>query len=236
MDDGEFEELTRLLSSPLVRDRLQGMDGISAKSGRQVTTTTDDVRVVELLIRGLDDPSRRVQRAAARGLRPWIAQEPAILDAALTAYATDKFAGGYSHAGLRDARTGAIWVPKFAAVKGHAALLRDGNTDRYFKFEFFVPGQSPQWIPTGAGDGHLLLSFIPEWSYSRQQLIPDFDERLSKDSLREQERHGKAIQAFYRKAHLPYAVRVHYVYGGGGHHRRREVDVGRIEPNQEAVV
>ena len=141
MDDREFEELTRLLSSPLVRDRLRGMDRISAKSGRQIKSATDDERVVELLIRGLDDSSRRVQRAAARGLRPWIARKPAILDAALTAYATDKFDGGYSHTGLRDARTGAIWVPKFAAVKGHAALLRDGNTDRYFKFEFFVPGQ-----------------------------------------------------------------------------------------------
>jgi len=236
MDDSEFEELNLLLSSQLVRDRLQGMDSISAKSGRQITRTTDAKRVVELLIRGLDDSSRRVQRAAARGLRPWIAEEPAILDAALTAYATGKFDGGYSHAGLRDARTGAIWVPKFQATKGHAALLRDGNTDRYFKFEFFVPGQGPQWIPAGEGDGHLLLYFIPEWSYSRQQLIPEFDERLANHSFREQERHGKAIQAFYREAQLPYAVRVHYMYGGGGHHRRREFDVGRIEPNQEAMV
>ena len=81
-----------------------------------------------------------------------------------------------------------------------------------------------------------MLYFIPDWSYSRQQLIPEFDERLAKHSLREQERHGKAIQEFYRKAQLPYAVRVHYVYGGGGHHRRREVDVARIEPNQDAVV
>jgi hypothetical protein len=233
MDDRAFEELSRLLSSPLVGDRLQGMDRISIKSGRQVVSATDDDRVVEMLIQGLDDPSRRVQRAAARGLRPWVARDPDVLEGALTAYATNQFAGGYSHAGLRDTRTGAIWVPKFQATKGHAALLRDGNTDRYFKFEFFVPGQGPLWAPEGEGDGHLLLYFIPEWSFSRQKLIPEFDERLAKHSLREQERHSQAVQAFYREAQLPYAVRVHYVYGGGGHHRRREVDVARIESTEE---
>ena len=155
MDDRAFEELNRMLSSPLVRDRLQGMERISVKSGRQIVSATDDERVVELLIARLDDSSRKVQRAAARGLRPWVARDPDVLDAALTAYATNEFAGGYSHAGLRDTRTGAIWVLKFQATKGHAALLRDGNTDRYFKFEFLVPGQGPKWTPEGEGDGHL---------------------------------------------------------------------------------
>ena len=229
MDDGEFVELTRLLASSLVRDRQAGMDRISVKTGRGITSRLDDGRMVDLLLRGLEDSSRRVQRAAARGLRPWIAQEPSILDAALTSYATDHFDGTYSHAGLRDTSNGASWVPKFAALKGHAALLRDGDTDRYFKFELYVPSQAPRWIPGGAVDGHLLLYFIPDWSYSRQELVPEFDERRAKHNLREQERHGNAVVAFYRRAKLPYAVRVHHVFGGGGLHRKLELDVALIE-------
>jgi hypothetical protein len=193
-----------------------------------VVRTADDPRVVPLLIRGLGDSHRRVQRAAARGLRPWLACDPSVLDAALTAYATECFEGTYSHAGLYDTRSGAVWIPRFAALSGHAALLRDGNTDRYFKFDFYVPGQAPRWIPQSQDSGHLIVYVIPEWSYSRQALIPDFDERRSNANLREQERYATAVEEFYAQARLPYDVRVHRAFGGGGHHRRRELDVAMI--------
>jgi hypothetical protein len=152
---------------------------------------------------------------------------PSILSSILHAYATEQFDGSYSHAGLFDVETGAIWIPKFAALRGHAALLRDGNTDRFFKFDFFVPDQAPQW--TGRQDsGHLVLYFIPEWSYARQALIPEFDDRRTRANIREQERYGNVVEEFYAEARLAYDVRVHRVLGGGGHHRRRECDVAHI--------
>jgi len=228
MEGSEFGELLRRLSSPRAGERLKGMDLISAKAGRAIVRKLDDPRAVPLLIHGLGDSNRRVQRAAARGLRPWLARDPSILDSALAVYATDRFDGSYSHAGLYDIRSGAVWVPRFAAVSGHAALLRDGNTDRFFRFDFFVPGQAPRWIPDATGGAHLVLYVVPEWSYSRQDLIPEFDERRAKANLREQGRYGSAIEEFYARARLPYDVRVHRVFGGGGHHRRRELDVATI--------
>ncbi len=182
-----------------------------------------------MLTAALSDSSRRVQRAAARGLRPWVAYDESLLDSVLTAYATDDFDGTYSHAGLYDTASGAIWVPRFAALKGHAALLRDANTDRYFKFEFFVPGQAPRWIPDGHARGHLVLQLIPEWSYSQQRLIAEHDERRANANLREQHAYASAVLAFYKRAALRYDVRAHRVLGGGGHHRRRELDVARID-------
>ena len=228
MEDSEFEELRNLLSSSRVGERLRAMDRISAKVGGRVVLKSDDPRVVELLLEGLSDSNRRVQRAAARGLRPWLARDPSIFSSALTVYATNRFDGSYSHAGLYDVSSGTIWIPRFAALKGHAALLRDGNTDRYFKFDFYVPGQAPRWIPNPQDGGHLVLYIIPEWSYSRQSLIPEFDERRAKANLRDQERYGRAVEEFYAKARLPYDVRVHRVFGGGGHHRKRELDVAMI--------
>ena len=167
-------------------------------------------------------------------MRPWVAGGPAILESALSAYATDRFDGSYSHAGLCDTRSGTICIPRFAALKGHAALLRDGNTDRFFKFEFFLPHQAPAWIPNGAEFGHLVLCFIPEWSYSRQQLIAEYDDRLAKASQREQDLFASDVVAFYRRAALPYQVRVHRVLGGGGHHRSRKFDVDRIAAREPA--
>jgi hypothetical protein len=73
------------------------------------------------------------------------------------------------------------------------------------------------------------LHIIPEWSYSRQQLVTEFDERRLKINLREQERYARDVQQFFRDARLSYDVRVHRIYGGGGHHRRREIDVALIE-------
>jgi hypothetical protein len=229
MDDSDLEGLTRLASSPDLRERLRAMDAMSAKRAGQVVRKIDDPRVVALLAGGLADSSLRVRRAAARGLRPWVADDPAVLDTALSAYATDRFDGGYSHAGLYDTRSAAIWVPRFQALRGHAALLAEGNTDRFFKFEFFVSGQAPGWVPDAAASGHLVLHFIPEWSYSGQHLVPEHDERRMKANLREQDSFARDVIAFYQRARLPYDVRVHRIYGGGGHHRRREVDAGRIE-------
>jgi hypothetical protein len=228
MDDVTLDELTRLAASRDLRERLRAMDAISAKRAGRVVRKTDDPRVVTLLLAGLTDSSLRVRRAAARGLRPWVTQDPAVLDSALSVYATDLFDGSYSHAGLYDTRSGAVWVPRFHALKGHAALLSEGNTDRFFKFEFFVSGQAPRWIPDAGGSGHLVLHIIPEWSYSRQQLVPEHDERRMEANLREQEQFGRDVQAFFERARLPYDVRVHRILGGGGHHRRRETDVERI--------
>jgi hypothetical protein len=162
-------------------------------------------------------------------LRAW-ASDPTVFDSALSAYATDCFDGTYSHVGLYDTRSGVIWIPRYAGMKGHAALLRDGNTDRYLRFEFYMPRQAPRWIPEPHGSGHLLLYFIPEWSYSRQQLIQEFDERRARANVREQERYGSRVEEFYTLARLPYAVRVHRIFGGGGHQRRREFDVSSIRP------
>jgi hypothetical protein len=154
--------------------------------------------------------------------------DPSLLDTVLPAYGTHSFDGSFSHAGLLDTRDGQVWLPRFAALKGHAALLRDGNTDRYFKFEFFVPHQAPRWTGENGRDGHLVLNAIPEWSYSRQSLIAEHDERGRAAAVREQDRFAQAVIRFYRDARLPYSVRVHRIIGGGGHHRHRELDVERI--------
>jgi hypothetical protein len=223
-----LEEIRRSLASPRVGDRLAALDRITRKSGRSTVRALDDPRAVALLIDALGDSSRRVQRAAARGLRPWVADDPSLLDSVLPAYATHSFDGSFSHAGLLDTRSGEIWVPRFAALKGHAALLREGNTDRYFKFEFFVTHQAPHWTGEAGNEGHLVLNIIPEWSYSRQRLVPEHDERGRGAALREQERFASTVIRFYRGMRLPYDVRVHRIIGGGGHHRRRELDVGRI--------
>jgi len=227
--DARLNELSALLDSPRAGHRLRAMDAASAKRGGQIVRLIEDDNVIPMLIRGLADADRRVQRAAARGLRPWLAEEPALLDQVLSAYATHSFDGSYSHAGLCDTPTRNVWVPRFAAVRGHAALLPDANADRYFRFNFYVAGQAPGWIPSRSGSGHLVLIFVPEWSYGRQQLIPAHDERRMIANRREQQRYAAAIAAFYRNSALRYAVRVHENDGGGGHIRARRLDVLRIE-------
>ena len=204
------------------------MDRISTKVGGGVARAADDPRVVDLLIAGLQDTNRRVQRAAARGLRPWIAEDPSIIDRALKAYAGHLYDGTYSHNGLYEPATDMIWIPRFAALRGHAALLADANTDRFFRFEFFVPGQGPGWIPDARATGNVVLCAVPEWSYSRQQLIPSHDERLLAANRKEQERYGRTVTGFYDDASLSCDVRVHRVEGGGGHHRMRELDIAHL--------
>jgi hypothetical protein len=222
--DNDIEGLSRLLGSPRSGDRLRALDTVSAKVGGRVLRKIDDQRLVPLLIRSLGDADRRVQRAAARGLRPWLADDPRLIDSILAAYAEHHISGGYSHAGLHDTRSGESWVPRFAAVRGHAALLPDANTDRFFKFEFFVPGQAPSWINGDGISGHLILHFIPEWSYARQALIPGHYESGMNANLRAQERYARRVTDLYRAARLPNTVRVHSITGGGGHHRVRELD------------
>jgi hypothetical protein len=233
--DPRLSELSELLGSTRAGQRLRAMDAASAKPGGQIVRLIDDRGVIPMLIRGLADGDRRVQRAAARGLRPWLADEPALLDEILAAYAAHSFDGSYSHAGLYDTDSGAIWVPRYAAVRGHAALLPDANADRYFRFNFYVPGQAPGWIPSREGTGHLVLIFVPEWSYTRQQLIAAHDERRLNASRREQQRYAAAICAFYGGSALPYAARVHEIEGGGGHVRARRLDVVRIEAGGRAL-
>jgi hypothetical protein len=223
-----IELLAKLLSSQRSGDRLRAMNMISAKIGGRVSRTVDDPAVVPLLLQGLQDSDLRVQRAAARGLRPWIADDPSLLERVLSSYATHAFDGLYTHAGLLDTTTGRVWVPRFAAAKGHAALLPDANPDRYFRFEFFAPHQAPSWISHRADDAHLILYLVPEWSYSGQQLVAEYDERRSKANEREQLRFAATVVDFYRDAALPYDVRVHHAYGGGGHDRAREQDVACI--------
>jgi len=213
-------------------DRLRAMDLASGKRGGAIVLKLHDPAVVPILLQGLGDRDLRVQRAAARGLRPWIAEDRALLEAALGVYAGHTFDGRHSHAGLLDTNTGEIWIPRFAAMKGHAALLPDADTDRYFRFDFFVPGQGPSWIHGGAADGHLLSYFVPEWSYSEQRLIAKHDERGARRNGREQARLADKVVDFYRNARLPYDVRVHRVTGGGGLQRARELDVDEIKRTQ----
>jgi hypothetical protein len=222
------EELSRLLSSGRSGERLAALNAISTKVGGGVVRLIDDPRTIEMLITALSDRDRRVQRAAARGLRPWLAEVPGLLDDVLRAYAGNDFDGSYSHAGLLDTRSSTIWVPRFAALKGHAALLPDANTDRFFRFDLFVAGQVPNWLPAADG-AHLVMYFVPDWSYSRQALVSDWDEHMLERNRREQQRYGDTVAEFYASCALPYDVRVHHVSSGGGHHRSRELNVGLIK-------
>jgi len=169
----------------------------------------------------LGDPDMRVRRAAARGLRPWVREEPQLMDEVLPLYAGHSFDGSYSHLGLLDTRSRDIWIPRFAALKGHAALLADGNTDRFFKFELYIPHQAPAALRLGGSseDGHLMLNLIPEWSYSRQRMLGDGDERLLTANAAEQARYSSLVIALYREFALAYAIHVHEASGARGSSR-----------------
>jgi hypothetical protein len=224
----ELEELMGWLESDRVADRLAALDRISRRRGRRIVPGPYDERAVGLLAKALGDPDRRVRRAAARGLRPWVGGRPELLDDVLPAYAGSTFDGGYTHLGLLDTRTGAIWIPRFAALKGHAALLRDGNTDWFLKFAFYIPGQAPPRLGTDAGYGHLVQHFIADWSYSRQELVPEFDERRRARALAEQERHAARVAGFYAACRLTYDVRVHRLVMSSGRRPQLVSDAGSI--------
>jgi hypothetical protein len=233
MDDETLGTLSTELSDPRAGVRLRALDRITVKSGRGIVRRLDDDRCVGLLTDALADPDRRVRRAAARGLRPWVLERPGLLDEVLPHYTASSFDGSYTHLGLYDTRDGAVHIPRFAALKGHAALLRDGNTDRYFKFDFYVPGQAPRRFiepdAVAAGDdGHLVLHYILDWSYARQTLVPAFDERRRAAALAEQDRYAAAVVRFYEGCALPYDVRVHHLTMTSGARPRLERDAARI--------
>ena len=225
-----IDRLREELADPRVTVRLRALDAISAKVGGSVVQVCRDEAVIPLLITMLSDPHRRVQRAAARGLRPWILQRPDLLDGILPEYATGAFDGTYTHVGLYGVADGHIWIPRFAAVKGHASLLADANTDKWFKFQFYRPSQIPRRLRDAApgGDwGHLVLHFICDWSYSQQRLVPAVDERKREANLREQGRYADDVVPFYRDAGLPYGFVVHRALFASGRQPRYELGVRR---------
>jgi len=231
-----MDRLREGLADPRVTVRLRALDSVTAKVGGRVVQVCDDENVIPLLVAALSDPHRRVQRAAARGLRPWILRRPDLLDGILPEYATGTFDGTYTHAGLYGVSDGRVWIPRFAAVKGHASLLADANTDRWFKFQFYVPGQAPQrfrdTVPVGEW-GHLLLHFICDWSYSQQRLILAVDERKRRANLREQGRYADDVTAFYRSGRLPYGFVVHHALFESGRQPRYELGVRRCARDAE---
>jgi len=226
-----IEQLRRDLQDPCEAVRRAALERVSEKSGKQIVLKMSDERVVPLLVQALSDDDRTVQRAAARALRPWVASMPALLDDVLPHYATSSFDGSYSHVGLYDTGAQRIWVPRFAAVKGHAALLADGNTDRYFKFEFYLPSQAPTRLAgreEGRQRAHLVLHFILDWSYSHQQILPTIDERRVRVNEREQQGYARAVERFYRECDLAYDVSVHHLTMRAGERPRHRLNVGLI--------
>ena len=219
MEQQESDKLRRELADPRVGVRRRALARLAPKARADVEQTVRDRLLVPLLRRALSDPDRIVKRHAARALRPWIRREPRLLDTILPEYATDRFDGMYTHIGLYDVLQKRVWIPRFAALKGHASLLADGDTDRYFKFQFYVPGQAPAYVRGTADAGrwaHLVLEYIPDWSYSEQRRIPDFDERGTKRNIREQDGYGARVMGFYREAELRYGIKVHRLILGEG--------------------
>ena len=227
-----IEQLRRDLEDPQTATRRAALERVSGKSGKQIVLKMRDEQVVPLLVQALSDADRTVQRAAARALRPWVASAPALLSEVLPHYATSSFGGKYSHVGLYDTRSETVWVPRFAALKGHAALLADGNTDRYFKFEFYSPHQAPRRFLGRHEDthqAHLVLHFILDWSYSRQEIVASLDERRMRANVREQHGYAGAVRRFYRDCQLPYDVSVHHLNMAAGERPRYQLNAGSIE-------
>ncbi len=133
-------------------------------------------------------------------------------------------------AGLLDVRHRTIWIPRFAAAKGHAALLVDGNTDHFFKFEFFIQSQAPRRLLAEGGTdcGHLLLHFIQDWSYSRHDLIPAMDDRLIEANRREQQRYAATVATFYGSCQLHYGIAVDHLIICSGKANSYALNVGKI--------
>jgi hypothetical protein len=226
-----IREICRAMADPRVSARLRALARIADKKGGGIEVRLRHPDAVPILIEALADRDRRVQRAAARALRPFVAEDPGLVDVVLPHYAVHTFDGSFTHAGLLDVRDGMIWIPRFAAAKGHAALLADGDTDRFFKFEYFVPGQAPRRVLAGgdAGAAHLVTHFILDWSYSRQRLIGDEEERRRLANRQEQQRYACAVMAFYASCSLDQDVAVHHLLMRSGRPNAYELNVERIE-------
>ena len=175
---------------------------------------------IPLLVNSLSDASRRVQRAAARGLRRWLRSRRELTREILPHYAGTTFDGSYSHCGLYDMANDRVWIPRYASMKGHAALLRDGNTDEFFKFEFYRPWQAPRHLVRendSVERGHLVLHFILDWRYAGQTLAEPEDDSVLREDREEQGCYGSSVTSYYRECALPYPITVHHLLMRGGH-------------------
>lgn len=231
MDKCDLGQIRQDLSDPKVGVRRRAIKLFSEKTGAKIVRLVEDSDAIAILSNALSDPDITVRRSAALGLRPWVKETPEILDKILPEYATDVFDGSYTHVGICDTRNGKIWIPRFAALKGHASLLADANTDLYFKFEFYIPNQIPAKLRKSSENnacGHILLYFILDWSYSQQCLIPDFDERRRKANRREQEKYADSVIDFYKNAGLPYKAIIHHLIIGKGGYPEYEFSVDSI--------
>lgn len=225
-------EIERNLLDKDVRTRRRALTKVADKKAGAIELKVRDRRVVPILARALADQDMSVRRSAAIALRPFLQEDPALMATVLPAYAIDTFDGKYTHVGLLDAETGKIWIPPFQAKGGHAALMADGSTDRYFKFDFYVPGQAPpqyKRLPGGEKAGHLTQYFIGDWSYSKRALLTEFDERQLWANRREQENLARRVVAFYRHCRLPYRVYVHRLSTQGSQKPLRELQVAVVE-------
>lgn len=229
-------DLARDLDSGDARIRLCALQGIVRKEGNQVVPLVDDDTVVALLRKALRDPDRRVRKQAALCLRPWTQRDPGLFSDILPDYAVRHFDGSYTHAGLLDTRCGDVWIAPWQALKGHAALIDDGNTDRYLKFQFYRDSQAPPALRDTTAEpcgGHIVYHLIVDWSYSLQALLSVEEDRRREANVREQERLASKVVSFYRACRLPFSVAVHRTLWEAGRPPRHERRVGEIEGHRE---
>ena len=207
----EVQKLKKGLESPHAKERQRAIGRTVGKRGGSVVRHVDDPRVIPLLRGALKDANLFVRRSAALALRPWIEEQPDLFQQVLPEYAIQVFDGGYTHVGLLDTRDGEIWIPPLAALGGHAAMMADGNTDRYFEFQFYMPNQSPPRLKESGtvGDAHLSITFIADWCYTSQTLIDATTSARVDQNLREQEGYERKVIAFYRESNLSFGVTVH---------------------------
>ena len=161
-----IEEIRSQMREARATVRFRAISEIAKKSGNGIEIKLDQPEVIPILLDALSDKDRRVQRAAARALRPFLKKYPELIDTALPIYATDQFDGSFTHAGLLDIRDQTVWVPRFQATKGHAALLKDGNTDRFVKFEFF------RFLDVFSGTGTISFTEKTQPEYLFRTLLP----------------------------------------------------------------
>jgi hypothetical protein len=187
-------------------------------------------QALPLLLAGLSDPDPVERLGAIRALRRLLAEKVALLECVLPYYSARTFDGTFSHAGLLDSLQGAIWVPRFAGMGGHAALLAGHNTDRFFKFDFWLPTQAPAHVlrPDSAAAAHLVIHYILDWCYTTQQIIPLWDDHRLAIARRTQDGFAVRVMAFYRACSLGRDLVVHHHYAQAGREDAWVLDVARF--------